>query len=77
VPAALVELFGFEDRTDDWWFRRRGVLSIHMSTSLHDDYHKPTDTADRLAPAQLERVARTAAVLLDHLAATRPPAASD
>ena len=74
VPAALVELFGFEDRTDDWWFRRRGVLSIHMSTSLHDDYHKPTDTADRLAPAQLERVARTAAVLLDHLAATRPPA---
>jgi hypothetical protein len=74
VPAALVELFGFEDRTDDWWFRRRGVLSIHMSTSLHDDYHQPTDTADRLAPAQLERVARTAAVLLDHLAATRPPA---
>jgi aminopeptidase N len=69
VPAALVELFGFEDRTDDWWFRRRGVLSIHMSTSLHDDYHQPTDTADRLVPAQLERVARTAAGLLDHLAA--------
>jgi len=73
VPAALVELFGFEDRTDDWWFRRRGILSIHMSTSLHEDYHQPTDTPDRLSPAQLERVARTAAGLLDHLAARAPP----
>jgi len=68
VPAALVELFGFEDRTDEWWFRRRGILSIHISTSLHEDYHQPTDTADRLTPAQLERVARTSAGLLDHLA---------
>jgi hypothetical protein len=73
VPAALVELFGFEDRTDDWWFRRRGILSIHMSTSLHEDYHQPTDTADRLAPAQLERVARTAAGIIDHLAEREPP----
>lgn len=68
VPAALVELFGFEDRTDEWWFRRRGVVSIHISTSLHEDYHQPTDTPDRLAPAQLERVARASAGLLDHLA---------
>jgi hypothetical protein len=68
VPAALVELFGFEDRTDEWWFRRRGIPSIHLSTSLHEDYHQPTDTPDRLAPAQLERIARTAAGLLDHLA---------
>lgn len=68
VPASLVELFGFEDRTDEWWFRRRGVVSIHLSTSLHEDYHQPTDTPDRLAPAQLERVARAAAGLLDHLA---------
>jgi hypothetical protein len=68
VPAHLVELFGFEDRTDEWWFRRRGMLAIHMSTSLHDDYHEPSDTPDRLVPAQLERVARTSAGLLDVLA---------
>lgn len=77
VPAALVELFGFEDRTDDWWFRRRGILAIHMSTSLHEDYHRPTDTADRLAPAQLEGVARTAAGLLEHLAVTDAPGGAD
>ena len=68
VPAHLVELFGFEDRTDEWWFRRRGITSIHMSTSLHEDYHQPTDTSDRLVPAQMERVARTADGLLDVLA---------
>lgn len=72
VPAHLVELFGFEDRTDDWWFRRRGVLSIHISTGLHGDYHQPSDTPDKLSPAQLERVARTATGLLDYLAARRP-----
>jgi hypothetical protein len=77
VPAALVELFGFEDRTDDWWFRRRGILAIHMSTSLHEDYHRPTDTADRLAPAQLEGVARTAAGLLEHLAIMDGPGGAD
>lgn len=71
VPAHLVELFGFEDRTDEWWFRRRGMLAIHMTTSLHDDYHKPSDTPDRLVPAQLERVARTSAGLLDVLALRR------
>jgi hypothetical protein len=71
VPAHLVELFGFEDRTDEWWFRRRGMLAIHISTSLHDDYHKPSDTPDRLVPAQLERVARTSAGLLDVLAARK------
>jgi hypothetical protein len=73
VPARLVELFGFEDRTDEWWFRRRGILALHISTSLHEDYHQPTDTADRLSPAQLEGVARTAAGLLEHLATTNPP----
>ncbi|HEU5056114.1 MAG TPA: M28 family peptidase [Kofleriaceae bacterium] len=71
VPAHLVELFGFEDRTDEWWFRRRGMLAIHISTSLHEDYHQPSDTPDRLVPAQLERVARTSAGLLDVLALRR------
>jgi len=72
VPAHLVELFGFQDRTDDWWFRRRGVLAIHFSTSLHEDYHQPSDTADKLVPSQLEGVARASAGLLDYLASAEP-----
>lgn len=71
APARLLELFDFEDRTDDWWFRRQRIPAIHFSTGLHDDYHRPSDTADRLVPAQMLRVARTAAALLDHLAVRR------
>ncbi len=68
VPARLVELFGFHDRTDDWWFRRRGVPSVHFSTGLHADYHQPTDTPGKLVPAQMERIARTAYGLLGFVA---------
>lgn len=72
APARLLELFGFDDRTDDWWFRRRGVPAVHFSTGLHDDYHQPTDTPDKIVPAQLERIARTATALLAFMAGARP-----
>jgi hypothetical protein len=63
APAGLLEVFGYANRTDDWWFRRRRVPAIHFSTGMHDDYHQPTDTPDRLVPEQMSRVARTAAGL--------------
>jgi len=68
APARLLELFRLHDRTDDWWFRRQGIGAIHFSTGLHDDYHKPSDTLDKIHPEQLARVAHTAAALLDSLA---------
>lgn len=69
APARLLQLFRIENRTDDWSFRRAGVLAIHFSTGLHDDYHQTTDTPDKLQPAQMERIARTAAYLVRGLAA--------
>lgn len=72
VPSRLLEAFAIDNRTDEWWFRRRGVPSIHFSTGMHDDYHRPSDTIDRLVPAQLERVARTAAELMEFLAEADP-----
>ena len=71
VPARLLELFSLHDRTDDWWFRRQGIGAIHFSTGLHDDYHQVTDTAEKIRPKQLARVAHTAAALLDSLANSR------
>lgn len=71
APARLVELFGYDDRTDEWWFRRRGILAIHFSTGMHDDYHKPSDTPDKLDYGQIRRVALTAAGVLRHLAVER------
>ena len=70
APPGLAELFGWDGRTDDWRFRRRGVLSLHFSTAMHDDYHRPTDTADKLVPAQMERIAKTAFAVLGYFATT-------
>jgi hypothetical protein len=72
APASLSKIFGFHDRTDDWRFRRVDIFAVHFSTGIHDDYHRPTDTADKLVPEQMERIARTAYGLLTHL--TEAPA---
>jgi hypothetical protein len=71
APARFLTLFGEDYRTDDWPFRNLGVRSIHISTGLHPDYHKPTDTVDRLVPGQMERVAALAAALLASIAGER------
>ena len=73
APARLVEAFGFAMRTDDWRFRRRGLVAIHFSTGFHADYHSPTDIPGHLVPGQIERVARTARGLLAFLAGGREP----
>lgn len=57
VSPALVALVGEDWRSDDWVFRDRGVPAVHFSTGLHDDYHKPTDTLDRLSRPQMLRIA--------------------
>ena len=31
---------------------------LWLSTSMHDDYHLPTDTADKVDPATIETVGR-------------------
>lgn len=68
APAKLVRMFGFAYRTDDWWFRGRIPVAVHFSTGFHPDYHKPTDTVDKLVPSQLAGVAHTAAGLLRYMA---------
>ncbi len=71
APPSLLELFRLENRTDDWWFRRVGVPAIHFSTGLHDDYHRVTDTPDKLVASQLEKIATVAAALVRFLAVVR------
>jgi hypothetical protein len=66
MTAKTLRFFGFDGRTDDYWFRKMGVPTLHFSTGMHRDYHEPTDTADRLKPDQMLRVARVSLrVLLD------------
>jgi Zn-dependent M28 family amino/carboxypeptidase len=68
ASGQFIARLGFDARTDDWWFRERGVATIHFSTGLHRDYHAATDTVERLRPDQLLRIARTAARLVAQLA---------
>jgi Zn-dependent M28 family amino/carboxypeptidase len=58
VSPELLEMVGEDRRSDDWVFRDAGVTAVHFSTGLHDDYHQPTDTPDRLSRPQLVRIAR-------------------
>ena len=60
VPAspALLYAVGEAFRSDDWSLRAPGLPALHFSTGLHDDYHRPSDTPDKLSPAQLERAAK-------------------
>ncbi len=71
VSPELIALVGEDWRSDDWVFRDRGVAAVHLSTGLHPDYHRPTDTIDRLSRPQLERVARLLRGLVTR-AAARP-----
>jgi hypothetical protein len=68
----LLARFGFDGRTDDWWFREKGIPTIHFSTGLHHDYHKPTDTPEKLKPRQMLLIARVAARIVFTLAALTP-----
>jgi Zn-dependent M28 family amino/carboxypeptidase len=54
----MLSLVGQDHRSDDWAFRDRGVVAVHLSTGINGEYHTPRDTADRLSHPQLLRIAR-------------------
>jgi Iap family predicted aminopeptidase len=39
---------GIFARTDSYSFYRKGIPAIHFFSGLHSDYHKPTDTPDKI-----------------------------
>lgn len=45
-------------RSDHWPFLQVGVPATFFHTGLHPDYHRFTDTADRINYPKLERIAR-------------------
>ena len=44
-------------------FNQAGVPSLSFTTGAHTDYHKPSDTADKIAYEDLDRVAGFAAAI--------------
>lgn len=58
--------------TDVTAFYPRGIPVLNFFTGSHDDYHRPTDTADRVNYDGLERIVRFArGLLLDTVTATQ------
>jgi Zn-dependent M28 family amino/carboxypeptidase len=49
--------------TDVISFNQAGVASLNFFTGAHADYHRPSDTADKIAYADLDRVAAFAAAV--------------
>ncbi len=49
--------------TDTSSFNSAGVPTVNLFSGSHEDYHRPTDTADLINYDDLERVARFAALL--------------
>jgi S1-C subfamily serine protease len=54
-------------------FYRAGTPVLFFHTGTHADYHKPTDTADRIDADGLARVAAMATVVVERLAAGPAP----
>lgn len=55
-------------RSDQYNYARAGVPVLFFTDGLHRDYHRPTDTPEKLDYTQLEKIARTAAALAENLA---------
>jgi hypothetical protein len=53
--------------TDVATFNQAGVPSLSFTTGAHTDYHKPSDTADKINYADLDRVADFAAAITRRL----------
>lgn len=59
--------FGLFSRSDQFSFYRKGVPSAFFFSGLHQDYHKTTDTFDKIDFAALEDRVKQIAVLIELL----------
>ncbi|MCI0434659.1 MAG: M20/M25/M40 family metallo-hydrolase [Gemmatimonadetes bacterium] len=50
-------------RSDHYNFARMGVPSLFLFSGVHDDYHQPSDHADRIDTVKTARIARFAFLL--------------
>ncbi|MBV8880696.1 MAG: M28 family peptidase [Planctomycetaceae bacterium] len=60
-------------RSDHWPFMEKGVPALFFTGGIHADYHKETDTLEKVNFAKEERVGRIVAQLLLKLASRAEP----
>ena len=58
-------------RSDHFNYARKGVPIIFFFDGVHEDYHRPTDSPDKIDYRKMETVARTVFILASELANAR------
>ena len=46
------------ERSDHYFFGRMGVPALSLFSGTHDDYHRPSDTPEKVVPEKLEKISR-------------------
>lgn len=58
---------GLFTRSDQYSFYKKGIIAIHFFSGLHGDYHKPTDTVDKINFTNLENRVRQISLVVELL----------
>lgn len=58
------------DASDHLSFREAGIPAVQLFSGPNDDYHRPTDTADKIDAAGLVQVAAVVKEAVEHLSST-------
>jgi hypothetical protein len=61
-------------RSDQWPFLQKGIPALFLHTGDHPDYHRPTDTAEKVNYPKMEKIVKLVYLAVDALgnAAKRP-----
>ena len=59
--------------TDSAAFNRVGIPSLNLFTGSHEDYHRPSDTAEKINYEDLERVVELGSKIVERLATNTEP----
>jgi len=74
VSGVPVEVVSAElDSSDQKSFQEAGVPAVQLFSGPHLDYHRPTDTADKVDPDGLLKVASVAKEVTEYLAGRKEP----
>jgi C-terminal processing protease CtpA/Prc len=64
------------DSSDNISFEEAGVPAVQLFSGPHLDYHRPTDTADKIDPDSLLKVASVTKEVIEYLASREEPLTS-
>lgn len=65
------------DSSDQKSFQRAGVPAVQLFSGPHTDYHRPTDTIEKIDPDGLQKVASVVKEALEYLAGREGPLSSN